>query len=311
MSETLYATFSDYKLAEKAVGALLDHGMNKDAVTLIANRSGDHESHAEDGITTTTGADAAAGAAKGAGIGLAVGALGALASLLIPGFGLVTGGGALATALGAAAGTTAGGAAAGGLAGFLQDQGVDESAALDYETAVKHGGALVELHLPSGDIGSIQAEQILNKYNATNIRRGGSGGAAAGATGVNTIAGSTMGTTLGTSSGAIGTTMGGTGAVGSTGTGYTSFTDYDNEFQSDYQTRFSGARWQGRSYNEFQPAYSYGYELANDSRYRDRDWMSIENDARSNWKHQSAWEDVKDAVRHSYDRVRTGMRTHG
>jgi hypothetical protein len=304
MSETLYATFSDYKMAEKAVGALLDHGLNKDAVTLIANNSGDHESHAEHGITTTTGADAAAGAAKGAGIGLAVGALGALASLLIPGFGLVTGGGALATALGAAAGTTAGGAAAGGLAGFLQDQGVDEAAALDYEAAVKRGGALVELHLPSGDIGSVQAEQILNKYNATNIRRGGTGLSGSTGTAAGSIAGSSMGTTM-----PAGNTTSGT--VGSTGTGYTSFNDYDTEFQSDYQTRFSGARWQGRSYNEFQPAYSYGYELANDSRFRDRDWMSIENDARSGWKHQSAWEDMKDAVRHSYDRVRTGMRTRG
>ena len=109
MSQTLYARFDDYKMAEKAVGALLDHGMEKDDVSLLANRTADnedpakHEGHAKAGITTTTGADAGLGAAKGAGVGVVVGALGALASLMIPGFGLVIGGGALATALATAA----------------------------------------------------------------------------------------------------------------------------------------------------------------------------------------------------------------
>lgn len=173
MAETRYASFSDYKMAEKAVGALLDHGLDKKDVSLIAHQGdGDHDKHAKDGITTTSAADAGAGAAKGAGVGLAVGALAALASLFIPGFGLVYGGGALATALGAAAGTTAAGAVAGSVAGTLQDQGVAANIAEDYETAVKNGGAVVELHLPSGDLGVVQAEEILTKYNATNIQTG-------------------------------------------------------------------------------------------------------------------------------------------
>lgn len=167
----LYASFSDYKNAERAVGALLDHGINNEDVSLIArNQDGkNHESHAEHGITTTTGADAAAGAAKGAGVGLAVGALGVLASLLIPGFGLVTGGGALATALGAAAGTTAAGAVSGGVAGALQDQGVDTEVARNYEAELERGGAVVQVSVPSGKLTQVEAEQILAKYSATNV----------------------------------------------------------------------------------------------------------------------------------------------
>lgn len=291
MSETLYATFNDYKMAEKAVGALLDHGLNKDCVTLIANQDDkDHQSHAEEGITTTTGADAGSGAAKGAGFGLAVGALGALASLLIPGYGIVIGSGALATALGAAAGTTAGGAVAGGIAGFLQDQGVDEQASLDYEEAVKRGGALVELNLPADeDLDSVKAEGILNKYNATNIRRGGTG------TSARPIASSTMGTT-GSATNMAGTTG------SAVNRGDRNWEDYDADFRSDASTRFSG-----RKYEDVQPGYRYGYDLANDSRYKDRDWNNIENDARGGWRHEGKWDDMKDAVRHGYERVRSSF----
>ncbi|MFN8613760.1 MAG: hypothetical protein U0931_39865 [Vulcanimicrobiota bacterium] len=163
--QTLYSSFQDYKMAEKAVGALLDHGVPKENITLIGPADGkNHEKHAEQGITTTTGADAASGAAKGAGAGLVAGALGALASLFIPGFGLVTGGGALATALASAAGATAAGAVAGGVAGFLQDQGVDQMAAQDYQKAIEHGGALVEISTPAKDVSQNDIQEILTKY---------------------------------------------------------------------------------------------------------------------------------------------------
>jgi hypothetical protein len=173
MHEFRYASFDDYKMAEKAVGALLDHGASKDDISLIVphDRDESHEGHAKHGVTTTSAADAGSGAAKGAGIGLVAGALGALASLLIPGFGLVTGGGALATALGAAAGTTAAGAVAGGVAGTLVDQGVDANIARDYEDALKRGGAILQFRT-NEKLSGAEAEQLLLKYNATNVNAG-------------------------------------------------------------------------------------------------------------------------------------------
>lgn len=170
MAQNLFASFQDYKMAEKAIGALLDHGVAKEHVSMIGPADGkDHQANAEGGITTTTGADAAAGAAKGAGVGLVAGALAALASLLIPGFGLVNGGGAMATALAAAAGTTAAGALAGGVTGYMQDQGVDKQLAVDYEAALKNGGAVIEVMAPSKEVSTADIQQILTKYGAMNF----------------------------------------------------------------------------------------------------------------------------------------------
>ncbi|MBX3166488.1 MAG: hypothetical protein KF760_03710 [Candidatus Eremiobacteraeota bacterium] len=166
----LYAKFSDLQLAERAVGALLDHGVAKNDISLVGPADGtDHEQRAKNGVTITTGRDAAAGAAEGAGLGLAVGALAALASLLIPGFGLVIGGGALATAAAAAAGTSAAGAIAGGVAGFLHDQGMEASVAHGFAQTVESGGAIVEVSAPSGEVAIEAVHHLLSKYGADQV----------------------------------------------------------------------------------------------------------------------------------------------
>lgn len=170
---TLYATFTDGAMAQRAVGALLDHGADKDTISLVANKSHQEywasDKQGKDGVTTTSGRDAATGAAKGAGIGLGVGILAGLASLIIPGFGLVIGGGALAMALGAAAGTTAGGAIAGAVEGYLVDQGVPAKVATSYREALEQGSGLLGIALPSGKLDRAAAEEILSKYGASQI----------------------------------------------------------------------------------------------------------------------------------------------
>ena len=132
---TLFASFPSFDKAEKAVGALLDQGAKPLDISVVANVPPDSNMHeraeatariaesgAKSGITTTTPADAALGAEKGAMIGAGVGVLAALAAITIPGLGLVIGGGALVTAIAGAAGATAAGAAAGGIAGYLRDR---------------------------------------------------------------------------------------------------------------------------------------------------------------------------------------------
>ena len=97
---------------------------------------------------------------------------------MIPGFGLVIGGGAPATALATAAGTVAAGAVAGGVTGFLKDQGVDESVARSYEEAIKNGGALVGVNVPSKNLTQVDAEKILQKYGVVSVHIGASFGVA-------------------------------------------------------------------------------------------------------------------------------------
>jgi hypothetical protein len=127
------------------------------------------DAEAKLGISTTTPADAAAGAVKGTAIGIGVGVGAALVSLLIPGVGLVLGGGALAAALGGVAASAAAGGVAGGVAGYLKDQGLDDHVATSYNDTVRGGGALLAITIPSNKVDEVEARRILDKYGATNV----------------------------------------------------------------------------------------------------------------------------------------------
>ena len=88
------------------------------------------------------------------------------------------------------------------------------------------------------------------------------------------------------------------------GNGYGSFDRYDAGFRSDWQKNYANS---GYTYEQYQPAYRFGYTLANDPRYQGRDWDAIEADARRTWSQQyrdSPWENFKDAVRYSWQQVK-------
>ncbi len=186
MNNTIYSTFADPAMAEKAVGALMDYGVKKEHISVVMPEgytssyvSDDEDVDASDtdviktekagkeGISTTTGADAGKGAVKGAGIGLGVGVLAGLASVFVPGVGLVLGAGALATAIGGAAGATAAGAVAGGVTGYLKDQGVPEDQIANYNNVLKSGGAMVAVTPTDEDVDTAEIQAVLNKYNGT------------------------------------------------------------------------------------------------------------------------------------------------
>ena len=172
---TLFASFATVAGAEKAAAALLDRGARNEDLSVVSKESGavgvgEPGGHADDvakhGLTTTTGADAAYGATKGLAFGAGLGMLGVLASLLVPGVGLVVGAGALATAL---AGSAAAGAAAGGIVGYLKDQGMGGDVAAAYHERIEAGGAVLALHLPAADLDERTAESLLAKYGAAGV----------------------------------------------------------------------------------------------------------------------------------------------
>lgn len=185
MTPTLYASFTDVQDAERAIGALLDHQVKPKDISLVANEAysdrlksfstaenidlRDFENHAKTGITVTTPGDVEAGAMTGAGVGLGVGVVAALASVFLPGIGMVLGGGALALALAGAAATTGAGAIAGGVIGLLKDQGVPEQEAEHYSSTVASGGAIIAVR-PTGMAMRSEIEGILRKYNGQDIR---------------------------------------------------------------------------------------------------------------------------------------------
>ena len=187
--ERIFAQFDNHEHAVKAGGALLDHGVSAERFDLLGGRhlskrfSEHHnrqdlegkENKIEHGVTTTTSADAKEGAKKGGGAGLVLGAIGGLAALFIPGYGIVVGSGALATAIGAAIGTGAAGAVAGGATGYLKDMGVEEHIARDFEKSIDKGGAVIALEIqPDDKITESEARKVLEKYGANRIELGAS-----------------------------------------------------------------------------------------------------------------------------------------
>jgi uncharacterized protein (TIGR02271 family) len=86
------------------------------------------------------------------------------------------------------------------------------------------------------------------------------------------------------------------------GSGNTTYEVYDPDFRSHFKTAYSGAG----NFDRYQPAYQYGYTLATDNRYRGRNWRDVEPEARRAWdaQNQNTWEDFKDAVQYSWDKVR-------
>jgi uncharacterized protein (TIGR02271 family) len=79
--------------------------------------------------------------------------------------------------------------------------------------------------------------------------------------------------------------------------------DYDDEFRSDWNSRYATT---GGSYDDYAPAYRYGSSLGSDTRYKGRSCDEIESSARSDWQTRypnSSWENFKAAVRHGWERV--------
>ena len=78
---------------------------------------------------------------------------------------------------------------------------------------------------------------------------------------------------------------------------------FDEQFRDDFSTRYLP---EDGAYEEFAPAYRHGYTLANDERYRGKDWAAAEPEIQRDWETRypgGSWEKFKLAVRHGWERV--------
>jgi len=82
--------------------------------------------------------------------------------------------------------------------------------------------------------------------------------------------------------------------------------DDDTYYRNDWQTNYAS---QGGTYDDYAPAYRYGYDMRRDPRYQGRDWDAVESDLRSDWDTRygssgaSTWERMKAAVRSGWNRM--------
>lgn len=77
----------------------------------------------------------------------------------------------------------------------------------------------------------------------------------------------------------------------------------DSDFRADFQNRYA---FTGASYDTYQPAYRYGYDMASDPRYQGRSFDEVEPDLRKDYGRRypnSAWENTKEAIRSGWNKV--------
>src|SRR5581483_1869258 len=81
----------------------------------------------------------------------------------------------------------------------------------------------------------------------------------------------------------------------------------DTEFREDFERRYAGS---GVPYENVAPAYDYGYNAANDARYRGKSWDEVESTLKTDYLRNnpnSTWDNIKGAVRYGWERI-TGKR---
>ncbi len=334
MTRTVVALYDDFRSANDAVRDLLDAGFMRDEISLVASdMEGEYARYMEPGehMGSEMGSGAAEGAGVGAGIGAVLGGLGGLlvglGALTIPGIGPVIAAGPLAAALtglaGAGAGAVAGGVT-GGLIGALTGLGVPEENAQYYAEGIRRGGVLVTARV--ADNRTSEAVDILNRYNPVDINQRVSTWREEGwsrfdpnaapyrhetATGV---ASSTM-AEASTSEPMMshhrseveneGYVRGDPGETVRADKASVDFDEYETVFRNHFETSIYGTH--GFTYEQYLPAYRYGYDLATNERYRDLNrWDELEPEARRYWdeRNPGTWDQFKDAVRRAWAEVK-------
>jgi len=80
--------------------------------------------------------------------------------------------------------------------------------------------------------------------------------------------------------------------------------EYDTDFERDFRTQYASTP--GARYENYAPAYQYGYTSAGDARYRGKNWSDVEDTLRTDYLRNnpnSKWDQVKGAVRYGWEKV--------
>jgi len=284
MAKTVVALYDDFDDARRAVEALVDAGFNRGDVSLVANdANGKYAEYVNDN-------DVSAG--EGAGFGAVVGALVGLGVALIPGIGPVLAAGPLAAALMAGIGA-ASGAVTGGIVAGLVDFGIPEEHAETYAEGVRRGGTLVSVHVEQNEWAD-RAQSVLNRYNPIDVNERSGEWRSSGWTGYDASA-----APYSSSANAVGSTSATATAPVTT---YQPYTYYEPKFRTNYNQNYASS---GYDYTVYDPAYHYGYDLATDPKYADRDWVDVEPDVHTYWdkNYPGTWDRVKNSIRDAWYEV--------
>jgi hypothetical protein len=109
-----------------------------------------------------------------------------------------------------------------------------------------------------------------------------------------------------------GDTLGGGGAIGSEYENvgmerdYGDYSIYEARFRNDFmRSPFS----RDYTYEEYAPAYHYGYDLAHMDQYHGQRWEAIEPNIQRDWErdHPNTWDRFKDSIRNAWEDVKDAL----
>src|SRR5690606_32606168 len=186
------------------------------------------------------------------------------------------------------------GAAAGGVLGALVGWGIPEEEAHYYAEGVRRGSNLVAVKTP--DASADEVARIMNRHRPVDVHQRAEQWQGSGWTGYNPDAGYYRPED--------------TRAAQLDATSYSyaegDYQRYAPRFREHYDSYFNDRNYQ---FDYYEPAYRYGFGLAQDDRYRGRAWTDLEPVARDRWlssDNDSTWDDIKDAVRRGWEEVTGG-----
>lgn len=302
MAKTIVGSFDSFEEAHQVLRELQQNGFANDDISIIANNAtgkyGPEGQLPRDAPATLsdTGAGAATGAAAGGVLGGAAGLVVGLMGLAIPGVGPIVAAGPLAAAL-AGAGV---GAVAGGLIGGLTGAGVPEDDAHVYAEAVRRGGALVTVRADEGQ--ADEAAAIMRRFGAVDIERRAEMWREQGWERHDLAAEPYSIDQLERERALYAQSQrGAAGGAAMQSPGYSSWNEHGEHFRMHHSENYGDA-----AFDEYEPAYRYGWDVGNDTRYRGRAWSEIEPDIRRDWETRypsGGWERFKDAVRRGWERT--------
>lgn len=78
------------------------------------------------------------------------------------------------------------------------------------------------------------------------------------------------------------------------------WSNYETNFRKHWTTNYGN---RGGTYEQYAPAYQYGYDMVSDPRYRGRNWADIEPNLRRDWetRQPGTWDQFKNSVRYAWD----------
>jgi hypothetical protein len=265
--KTVVGLFDDFTTAQGVLQALIEAGYPREDVSIVAaDREGRYVNEIYEGGKDVAETNGAATGAVGGGL------LGGIAGLVIGLSALTIPGLGPVIAAGPIASALVGagiGAVAGGVIGALVDWGIPEEHAEYYAEGVRRGGTLVAVKADENQVRDIST--IMRRYDPVDIEER---------------------------------------SAQWRESGWSGFEESDDEYVY-YEPRYrrhhsTNYAQSGRDFDDYGPAYRFGYDLAYNQYYDDYDWRDLEPEARRTWEEKSngAWEEFKDAVRHGWQEVK-------